>query len=182
MVYLPEIGDEVLVAFDHGFFDRPVVLGGLYNGEDLPGGGWAEHVGSRGVIRRRITSRAGMHIEFVEDGSSESVQLTTNDGAQRITVRQDGEKGVEILSEGPVSVIAKQDVSIKTDTGKVTITGSKVSIEAKDSLELKAPQLKMAGTAKAELSGAQVAVKADATAEVSAGGPLTVKGAIVKIN
>lgn len=181
-VCLPEIGDEVLVAFDHGLFDRPIVIAGLFNGEDEPGGGWGDHVGSSGVKRRRLTSRTGMRIEFVEDGSAENVQLTTNDGAQRLTVRQDGEKGIEIVSEGPVSVTAKQDVTVKTTSGNVSIAGAKVSIEATDALELKATQLSLKGSAKAELSGAQVTVKADAAAEVSAGGPLTVKGAIVKIN
>ena len=43
-------------------------------------------------------------------------------------------------------------------------------------------QLNLTATAKAQLSGPQVTVKADAAAEVSASGPLTLKGAIVKIN
>jgi uncharacterized protein involved in type VI secretion and phage assembly len=34
--YMPEIGDEVLVAFDHGKFDHPFVVGFLWNGVDEP--------------------------------------------------------------------------------------------------------------------------------------------------
>ena len=181
-VVLPEIGDEVLVAFEHGLFDRPIVLAGLFNGKDLPAGGWKEYVDSKGVRRRALVSRTGMRVELVEDGSTESVQLTTNQGAQRVTVRQDGGKGIEIVSEGPVTVRAKTDVSITADSGKVDISASKISLTAKDSLELSAPQLALKGTAKAELAAPQVTVKADAAAELSAGAAVTVKGAIVKIN
>ncbi len=34
--YMPEIGDEVLVAFEHGDFDHPFVVGFLWNGVDVP--------------------------------------------------------------------------------------------------------------------------------------------------
>ncbi|WP_243075111.1 VgrG-related protein [Microbacterium sp. SS28] len=182
LVVLPEIGDEVLVAFDQGFFDRPIVLGGLFNGKDVPAGGWRKYVDSKGVLRRALVSRTGMRVELVEDGSAESVQLTTNDGAQRITVRQDGGKGVEIVSEGPVSVTAKTDVKVTTDTGKVEVSASTITLSAKEKLELSAPQVALKGTAKVELSAPQIAVKADAQAELSASGAVTVKGAIVKIN
>ena len=35
-VYLPRIGDEVLIDFEHGDPDRPIIVGALWNGEDLP--------------------------------------------------------------------------------------------------------------------------------------------------
>jgi uncharacterized protein involved in type VI secretion and phage assembly len=34
--YMPEIDDEVLVAFEHGDFDHPFIIGFLWNGVDTP--------------------------------------------------------------------------------------------------------------------------------------------------
>jgi uncharacterized protein involved in type VI secretion and phage assembly len=34
--YMPEIDDEVLVAFEHGDFDHPFIIGFLWNGADTP--------------------------------------------------------------------------------------------------------------------------------------------------
>ena len=34
--FMPEVDDEVLVAFEHGDFDHPFVVGFLWNGVDKP--------------------------------------------------------------------------------------------------------------------------------------------------
>jgi uncharacterized protein involved in type VI secretion and phage assembly len=36
LYFLPEVDDEVLVAFEQGDFNHPYIIGGLYNGKDAP--------------------------------------------------------------------------------------------------------------------------------------------------
>ena len=61
MTFLPEINDEVIVGFEGGDARRPVVLGGVYNGQDVP----VEFgVANSTVSKRRITSRLGHFVEF----------------------------------------------------------------------------------------------------------------------
>lgn len=74
--FLPEIGDEVLAAFEHGDVAHPVVLGFLHNGVDLPpADGIDEHV-------RRVRTVAGHELEFDDRSGKESIRLRTDSGHQ----------------------------------------------------------------------------------------------------
>jgi len=114
-------------------------------------------------------------------GSGEVLTISTNQGAHKISLSQTDKK-IEIVSEGPVSVTAKQDVQITTDSGSVSIKGNKVQIEAATDLVLKGASVTAQAQAAAELSGASVKVAGQASAELSASGVATVKAALVKIN
>jgi len=183
-VVLPEVGDEVLVGFGMGSFDEPYVLGGLYNGKDEPDKGADETVdGSSGEIKRRAwVSRTGMLIEMLESTDGEKLVLSSNDGKQSITLTQTGDKGIEILSEGPVTIKAQKDINIETDTGDLTIKAKAIKMESTADLELKAGAGFKAKGVNAEISGdAQVKVKG-AMASLEGSGVTEVKGGLVKIN
>lgn len=183
-VVLPEVGDEVLVAFGHGSFQQPFVLGGLFNGQDKPEKPWADHVDSTdgAVIRRAFVSRTGMVVEFMESPTGEQVTVSTSGGKQKIALVQKPDAAIEIRSEGSVTVTAKKDVTVTTSTGEVTIKGNKVSVEALSELQLKGATVKVLGSAAAELKAPNVKVAGDATAEVSAGATTAIKGGLVRIN
>jgi uncharacterized protein involved in type VI secretion and phage assembly len=183
-VILPEVGDEVLVAFGHGSFQQPFVLGGLYNGKDIPDKPWGEHVGGTdGAVKRRaFASRSGMVVEFLESPDGEQLTVSTNGGAQRITLTQKRDAAVEIVSEGPVSVTAKKDVTVTTGSGDVSISGANVAVEARSKLELKGATVAVTGSTKADLTAPSVKVAGDATAELSGGATTTIKGGLVRIN
>src|SRR5699024_3582824 len=187
--WLPEVNDEVLVAFG-GSFDEPYVLGGLYNGKDAPDAGWAAHVHNDGSVKRRaLTSRTGMVVEFLEDGQQEALTVSTNNGAQRLTLTQSGQKGVVLISQGPlegtaeqdVTVTGKKNVSLTTSTGDLSLKAMNVTIEASAMLALKAAQLSADAQASAALTGATVKVDAKGTAELTSTGVTTVRGSLVKI-
>lgn len=169
LIVLPEVGDEVLVAFGQDDIQQPYIVGGLYNGKDLPDKAWGEHIdGGTGAVKRRAwTSRTGMSVEFLESGTEQRLTVSTNSGAQKVSLLQTAGKGIEIISEGPVKITGKQDVEVSTGTGNMKVKGTSITIEASAALELK---------------GATVKVAANGTAELSAGGVTTVKGSLVKIN
>ncbi|WP_434441098.1 VgrG-related protein [Lentzea sp. E54] len=164
-VVLPEVGDEVLVGFEHGEFDAPYVLGGLHNGKDKPPKlGKPVVDGSSGEIAARgFVSRRGHRVEFVED---DGVLISSGDG--KFVVRLDQKaQHIEITSGKSISVKARNGITVDAGAGPLELKGQKVSVTAQ--AELKA-------------EGAQVKIAGQAQTEVTAGGPLTVKGAIVKIN
>lgn len=189
-VTVPEVGDEVLVAFESGRFDRPVVLGGLYNGKDVPQGGWASFVDSGSVVRRSITSRSGMIVEFLEKPGEESIRISTNGGAQHVTLTQTAEKGIQIVSEGSVSVVAQRDATVTVEgdatvtasQGAIALSATKIALDASSELAISAPKVRVGGSASLDLTGGAVAVTATGTAELSATGVTVVKGSLVKIN
>jgi uncharacterized protein involved in type VI secretion and phage assembly len=183
-VVLPEVGDEVLVAFGQGSFQQPFLLGGLYNGQDLPDKPWGEHVGSTdGAIERRaFVSRTGMLVEFVETPGEERLTLSTHGGAQTVSLIQKGAAGIEILSEGPVTVTAKDRIDVTTSTGDITVKGKNVTVEATAALALKGATVTAEGRTAAELKAASVKVAGTAAAELSGGATTTVKGGLVRIN
>ncbi|TDE98780.1 type IV secretion protein Rhs [Occultella glacieicola] len=188
---LPEVGDEVLVAFAEGEFGTPYVLGGLYNGKDKPDKALSEHVGSDGkVTRRSFTSRTGMLVEFLEKPGGESLVVSTNGGQQRITLTQKPEAAIEIVTTGPVTVKSQQDVtveaqrniSVKSVGGDIAMEAMNIKLKAQAGFEAGGATVKVAGQASTEVTGANVKVAANAAAELSSGAMTTIRGALVKIN
>ncbi|OLF10301.1 type IV secretion protein Rhs [Actinophytocola xinjiangensis] len=81
-VFVPEVGDEVLVAFVHGDMRFPIVLGGLYNGVDKP-----PTARTDGRDQKIIRTRAG-HEVLLDDGEKQ-IRITTAEGGS-VTVAADG--------------------------------------------------------------------------------------------
>ncbi|MEV6524724.1 VgrG-related protein [Longispora sp. NPDC051575] len=157
-LFLPEVGDEVLVGFTGGDMDSPYVLGGLYNGKDtLPKLSAAPVDGGSGEIAARaLVSRTGHRLELVEN---DGVLLATGDG--KLSVKLD-------KKSGRVTVTGARGLVLDAGTGKVEIKGTGVSVDG--------------GSGPVEIKGQKVSAQGTAEAELKATGQVTVSGGIVKIN
>ncbi len=80
LLWLPEIEDEVLVAFEHGDMTRPYVLGGLWNGVDKPPMSNDDCVKDGKVVRRVIRSRYGHQILLDDTKDEERIDVSTKYG------------------------------------------------------------------------------------------------------
>jgi len=122
---LPEINDEVLVAFEHGDIHRPYVIGGVWNGRDNPPDPVEETISSTGKVRlRSFTTRTGHKIQFVEEDrsrqSQDGVYVQTGGGHQ---IRlNDSDRSVEIATAGG------QRIRIDDRTGKIDILTPNVGV------------------------------------------------------
>lgn len=160
---VPEVGDEVLVAFEQGDFSRPYVLGGLYNGVDSPRPADVPLVdpNSGQVNRRSLVSRRGHRIDlFDQDGRKEGIALSSGDGKLRLELDSTGTK-VTIGSDGTVVVEGKRGIVIDAGASSLELKGAQISLNAKSGVVV---------------DGGAGSVKLNAAAD------LVLRGAFVRIN
>ncbi len=178
---LPEVNDEVMVAFDHGLFDSPYVLGGVWNGSDAPPKTSTDAVdGNSGEIAARaFVSRKGHKLEIVE---TDGITLTSGDGSVTIKLDSKNQK-IEITSSKTVEVKGPNGITLDAGTGAVEIKGQGLKLSSTGDYELHATgQLKLSGDAGVKVDGPQINIAATADAELTSNGVLTVRGSMVKIN
>ena len=173
---LPEVDDEVLVGFEHGDIHRPFVLGGLWNGKDAPPEKVTDSVADGKVRLRTVKTRTGHQLQFVEEdkGSSKKGTYVDTAGGHKLYLN-DADKSVEVKTNG--GHVVKMDdqgkkIEIKTGQGSnsVVLNGSSnaIDIKAGTSINLK-------------VGGNKISIKTSGI-EISATGPVTVKGTPIKLN
>lgn len=133
--FLPEVDDEVLVAFEDDDIHHPFVLGALWNGDDMPPEDNAD--GKNDV--RKIRSRSGHEIVMDDADAGGKVAITTNAGheivlddtrgSEQITVTdQSGTSSITLDGTGAIDLSSSTSISI--DTTSLELTGQTVSIES----------------------------------------------------
>jgi uncharacterized protein involved in type VI secretion and phage assembly len=134
VVWMPEVGDEVLVAFLHGDVSHPVVIGGLWNGRDVIPFDYGSDLDQGKVTYRGFTSRTGHKLTFWESSSESSIQLLTKGGAVNVVLDEE-KREVRIETTGKVVIEAQQDVEIKAGgsmkleaSGQMTLKGASIAL------------------------------------------------------
>ncbi len=121
---LPEVNDEVLVAFEHGDIHRPYVLGGVWNGKDKLPTAIEETVRDGKVRPRTIRTRTGHQIQFIEE-DQEGIYIETH-GGHKIYLN-DSDRSITVSSTGNLTIHADGDIEINA-TGMITIKGKLIKL------------------------------------------------------
>lgn len=129
--FLPEIGDEVLVAAEHGDPALLYVLGSLWNGKAKPP---ASNADGKNALRL-IKSRRGHQLLFDDSDNTPALELKLADG-KRVMLNKDG---VAIDDAAGNTILIKSGSSEieVTSAAKLTLKSAQIAIEADGTLEIK---------------------------------------------
>lgn len=123
--FIPDVEDEVLVAFEGGDTRRPYVVGALWNGQDAA----PESMdGAGNNYLKVIRSRNGVKITLDDTDGQEQLILETP-GGQKVTIK-DGPGVVEAVDSSGNSVKMESSGVTVTASSKVTINASTVEVSA----------------------------------------------------
>jgi type VI secretion system secreted protein VgrG len=192
-MFLPRIGQEVLVDFMEGNPDYPVIVGRVYNAEQMPPGTLPDNQNISG-FRSHSTKGGGDHdanvLTFDDTKGSEvfymraqkdmAVRVENDDDLkvfndQTITIHNNR---TEVVEQGNEKITIQQgdrDVTVSMGNDSLEISMGSQTTEAMQSITLKVGQSSVVLDQKGvTIKGLMIQIEADAT--------LTLKGGLTMIN
>ena len=171
----PEVGDEVVLGFMDEDPASPIVLASLYSRTRAPA-----YPANEENDKKAIVTRSKMEITF--DDKDVVLELKTpggrlmrlDDKAKTVTITDFFANKV-VMSEASVEIVSAKEMRLTSGTDIKIDCGGTLSVEAKLDCTVDAPQI--TATAASKLS-----LLSNAVGELKAAAPLTITGAIVKIN
>ena len=179
--WIPAVGDQVIVCFEHGDVNRPYVLGSLWSGTDKPPETNKSVVGSDGKVDLiEIKSREGQTFKINDKPKSREIGISGPTNSGKIIIKHD-DKSIEIDSNGDVTIkgtnkitVEGKDIDLKSSGNLTLDASSNITLKAGRNLSLKGLKADLEGSQSASVKGAQAALEGS--------GMTTIKGGLVKIN
>jgi len=135
-LWLPEVGDEVLVAFEHGDPDRPVVVGSLYNGKDMPPVALPV---SKHVSLFRAQAPNGQKSEMVYDGTPGNERILLNGVSVQMLaagdVVQRAGRAMVTESAGDLTVKSGQNLAVTSQRDAMITVGANTQLNVGGSMQ-----------------------------------------------
>lgn len=167
MLYIPEVNDEVLVAFEHGDMNYPYIVGSLWNGKDKPPLPSSQAVSGGKVNKRLIKTRSGHQIMLDDESGKENIHIIDKTGNNEILIDS-----------------VKNEISIIVDGNFIVKAKGKIIMESQGDMSLESSSGKVKGKAASGMTletSASMTVKGSMVT-VDSSGVLTLKGGVVKLN
>lgn len=191
---VPNVGDLVVLGFENGDVNQPIVMGRLYNDVDRPPLNHSDELVFRlplaqpdaktikGAIRNIAGNSPSPREIVFEMPPKITVRIT--DGNVRATAgktelvldQPDGGAGTVTVTTGRTKVVLHQD-------GDVTVEAAQaLSVKAATDLTLEALNVTIKGSAKVDIdAGAAAVLKSNGTTTVQGAGAVTVQGGVLNL-
>ena len=172
-VFIPEVGDQVLLGFRHGDPARPYVMGSLFNGSTGGGGG-------QGNKCKSLTTRSGSSLKL--DDSKGSVTLA-DPGKTSIFMDGSGNAIFDssekiLISCGSATIELHQDGTIKINGKDISVDGEKIKVDGKESIKQTTKDYSTTGTQSVKVDSNALITQKAKKVDIDAGNTVSIKGAI----
>jgi uncharacterized protein involved in type VI secretion and phage assembly len=159
---LPEVEDEVLVAFEQGDVRFPNVIGSLWNGRDTPPE--KNDDGKNNV--RVLKSRSGHVVRLNDEEGKESIEIIDKSGKNSITIS---------TADNSVTIKTEKDITLSAPNGAIKLDAG--SIEMKSSQDTKIDAANFSAK-----SSANTKLDAGANLDAKAAAAMNLKGSMINLN
>ncbi len=192
-VAIPNIGDLVILAFDKGDINQPIIIGRLYNDEDRPPLNNPDEVIFRLPLAEADEKTIKAAIRNIQANSPPreiliemppKITVRISDGAVRATAGKTEMKlDQQNTGGGKVTVVTGRTKITMNQDGDVTVEAAgAMNIKAQRDLSLEGMNVSIKGQVNTNIeAGASATMKGNVTAAVQSGASTTVQGAMVAV-